>query len=173
MALELMPDLVVMGVHLPRMSGLEATRQILSARPATKILIFSGNVASATVDEALQAGAGGYIFKRAPVDELIGAIDGVMAGKLCLSPEASATILGNYRRKLVGEPEPARAVLSERDKQLLRLISEGRRNKEIATIMTLSPNSIETYRARLMKKILCRSTAELVRFAIREGISLL
>jgi len=141
--------------------------------PATEVIIFSGDPAGALVDEALQAGAGGFIFKQGSVDELIRAIHEVMAGKLCLSPELSAAIVADYQKNLVGDIEPPEPLLSGREKQLLRLISEGRRNKEIAMDMKLSPNSIETYRARLMKKILCRSTAELVRYAIREGISTL
>ena len=171
LALELTPDLVVMDIHLLEMNGLEATRRILSALPATKILILSSDPAGALVDEALRAGACGYIFKRGSAEELARAIDEVMAGKLCLSPELSAAIVEDYQRNLAGAPGPRKPKLSEREKQLLRLITAGRRNKEIAAEMELSPNSIETYRARLMKKVLCRSTAELVRYAIREGIA--
>jgi len=92
LALELTPDLVVMDVHLLGMNGLEATRQILSVLPATKILIFSSTAGGAIVDEALQAGARGYIFKRGTVDELIRGLGEVMAGKLWLSPEVSGAI---------------------------------------------------------------------------------
>jgi DNA-binding NarL/FixJ family response regulator len=171
LAIQTKPDLVVMAFHLLKMDGFEATRQILSALPATKILIFSGATARAQVDEALQAGAHGYISKRSSVDELIRAIDVVMEGNFYLSPELGAAIVEDYQRKLVGEPGPAKPALSEREKQLLRLISAGRRNKEIATEMKLSTNSIETYRARLMKKAGCRSAAALVRYGIREGIA--
>ena len=176
LALETKPDLVVMDIHLADMNGVEATRQILRVLPATKVVICSGDYAGALVEEALKAGAGGFILKTGSVDELIRAIHEVMAGRLCLSPELSAAIVKDYQENLVGEVgdiEPPKPVLSGREKQLLRLIAEGRRNKEIATLLKLSPNSIETYRARLMKKILCRSTAELVRYAIREGISAL
>ena len=171
LAQKLRPDLVIIGVHLLAMDGIEATRQILKALPATKILVFSNESAGARVDEALQAGAHGFIFKRRPVADLTHAIDEVMAGRLCLSPELSAAIVENYQSKLVGKLAPSKSILLPREKQLLRLISAGKRNKEIATELKLSPNSIETYRARLMKKILCRSTAELVRYAIREGIA--
>jgi DNA-binding NarL/FixJ family response regulator len=171
LALELKPDLVVMDVHLPDTSGLEATRQILSALPATKVVIFSSDVAGALVDEALQAGVGGYIFKRGSVEDLMHAIDEVMAGKLCLSPEVSSVIVEGYQRNLVAGAESPKAVLSEREKHLLRLIAEGKRNKEIATELKLSVNSIETYRSRLMKKVGCPSTAELARYAVREGIA--
>ena len=173
LALELTPDLVVLDIHLLDMNGLEATRQILSALPATKILIFSSAAGGDLVDEALQAGARGYVFKRGSVEELIRAIDEVLAGKLYLSPELSAAIVEDHQRKLVGESGQSKPVLSQREQQLLRLISEGLRNKEMATELDLSANTIETYRARLMKKVSCSSTAELVRYAVREGIAAL
>jgi DNA-binding NarL/FixJ family response regulator len=170
-ALELRPDLVVMDLHLPDIGGVDATRQILAGAPGTKIVIFSGDTNRQLVDAALEAGACGYILKKSVEDELIHAIELVTTGKLYLSPEVSAGILEDYRKSLTGESEPAKPVLSEKDKQLLRLICEGRRSKEIAVEMGLSPNSIETYRGRLMKKLGCFSTAELVRFAIREGLA--
>jgi DNA-binding NarL/FixJ family response regulator len=171
LALELRPELVVMDIHLPKMDGIEVIRQILRALPATKIVIFSGDSAATLVDEALQAGACGYILKSGAVKDLIHAIDEVMAGRLCLSPVLSTTIVEDYQRRLFGGPEPSKLVLSEREKQLLRLIAEGRRNKEIAAKLKLSVNSIETYRSRLMKKVGCPSAAQLARYAVREGIA--
>ena len=173
LALELKPDLVVMDLHLLDMNGLEATRRILSVLPATRVVVLSGDATGALVDEALQAGARGYIFKRASTDDLIRSVAEVMAGKLWLSPEVSAAIVADHQRKLLGESEPSKAVLSEREKQMLRLIAEGRRNKEIAEELHLSANTIETYRARLMKRVDCQSTAELVRYAVREKIAAL
>lgn len=170
-ALELQPDLVVMDLHLPDMSGLDATRKILTGIPSAKVVIFSADTDRRRVDAALEAGACGYILKKSVVDELIQAIQLVTAGKLYLSPEVSAGILEDYRKSLTGESEPSKPVVSAKDKRLLRLICEGRRSKEIAVEMGLSPNSIETYRGRLMKRLRCFSTAELVRFAIREGLA--
>ena len=93
-----------------------------------------------------------------------------MAGRLYLSPEVNAAVLRDYRNSL-GKQEPVRkAALSEREKQLLTLIAAGHRNKEIAVQMKISPKSVEAYRSRLMKKLHCPSTAELVRYAIREKI---
>ena len=125
------------------------------------------------VDEALQAGVCGYLSKSSPLEELIHAIDLVMAGRLYLSPDVSADILEDYRKSLNEEPEPSKPFLSEREKQLLRLVAEGRRNKEIATLLSISSKSVEAYRSRVMKKLGCSSSAELVRYAIREGIAAL
>lgn len=171
LAQELTPNLVVMDVHLNDMSGISAARQILNAQPAIKVIIFSSDGARALVDDALQAGVCGYVLKGSSVDEVIRAIDVVMAGKLYLSPAVSAGIAEDHQKSLRKEAEPAKPLLSEREKHLLRMIAEGRRIKEIAVTLKLAPNSVETYRTRLMKKILCRSTAELVRYAIREGIA--
>ena len=172
LALKLRPDLLVMNIHLPAMNGIAATRQILSALPSTKVVIFSGDVTGTLVDEALRAGVGGYISKRDSVEDLIHAIDDVMAGKLCLSPEVNAIVVDGYQKNLVGnKAEPSSSVFSKREKQLLRLMTKGQRNTEIATALKLSVNTIETYRSRLMKKVGCRNMVELVCFAIREGIA--
>lgn len=168
---ELTPDLVLMDVHLPDMNGIELTRLMLKALPAIKVLIFSSDAGRALVDEALEAGACGYLWKSSVLEELTRAIDSVMAGKLYLSPEVSAGVLEDYRKSLVAEPEPSKPVLSERETQLLRLIAAGRRNKEIAAQLALSVKSIEAYRSRLMAKLGCASSADLVRYAIREGIA--
>jgi DNA-binding NarL/FixJ family response regulator len=168
---ELTPDLVVMAIHLPDINGIEVARQILKAQPSVKILIFTRDANRTLVQEALQVGASGYVLKNGGVEEFIHAIEEVMGGKLFLSAEVSAGIVDDYQRSLVGKAGPPKPVLSEREKQLLRLIAEGRRNKEIAAELKLSPNSIETYRARLMKKVGYRNTAQLVRYAIREGIA--
>jgi len=173
LARESPPDLVVMDIHLPDMNGIEVARQILSAQPSVKVVIFSGDTVRAVVDEALQAGVCGYLSKSSPLEELIHAIDLVMAGRLYLSPDVSAEILEDYRKSLTEEAKPLKPLLSDREKQLLRFVAEGRRNKEIATLLSISPKSVEAYRSRVMKKLGCSSSAELVRYAVREGIATL
>jgi len=171
LAQELKPDVVIMDVHMPDMNGIEVTRQILSHQPGAKIIIFSSDADRALVDEALQAGACGYLSKRGAIEELLQAIESVLAGRLYLSPDVSAGILEDYRKSLCHEGEPSKPLLSERERQLLKLVAEGGRNKEIATQLAISTKSVETYRSRLMKKLGCSSPADLVRYAIREGIA--
>jgi DNA-binding NarL/FixJ family response regulator len=170
LAQQLSPDVVVMDIHLPDMNGIEATRQLLGLLPNVKILVFSAEATRDFVDQALEAGASGYLSKTGALEELPQAIEWVMEGKLYLSPQVSAGILEDYRKGLHQISEPAKPVLSERDRQMLRLVAEGCRNKEIAHQLAISTKSVETYRSRLMKRLNYSSPAELVRFAIREGI---
>lgn len=167
---ELVPDLIIMDVHLPDANGIAVTREIVNVLRSVKVIMLSSDGDRGLVDEALQAGACGYVWKQTVAEELVRAIEMVMAGRLYLSPELSAGILEDYRLALVQDPESDKARLSERDKQLLKLVAEGRRNKEIAVELAISPKSVEACRSRLMKKLECRSTAELVRYAIREGV---
>jgi len=161
----------VMDLHLPDMDGIEASRQMLNTLPALKIIIFSGDVTRPSVNAALEAGVRGYLSKNITLEELMRSVDLVMAGRLCLSAEVSAGILEDYRKSLVEPTEPSKPCLSEREKQLLRLVAAGRRNKEIAGQLAVSTKSVESYRSRVMKKLGCSSAADLVRYAIREGIA--
>ena len=171
LAKELELDLVVLDIHLPDMNGIEVARQILAIRPSVKIVIFSSDIVRTVVDEALQAGACGYVSKSSALEELVLAVDSVMAGRLYLSKDVSAGVLEEYRKNLAGNPEPVGMELSEREKKLLRLVAEGRRNKEIATQLGVTPKAIEANRSRLMKKLGVSSSAELVRYAVRQGIA--
>lgn len=171
LARELAPELIVMNAHLPDLDGIQTARQILERQPAIKIIIFSGEATRSLVDEALRAGASGYVLKSGEVAELMRAIDLVRAGYLYLSPEASTGILEDYRNSLGKEAVVLKLVLSEREKQLLRQVAAGRRNKEIALELAISVKSVEAKRSRLMKKLGCASLAELIRHAIRERLA--
>lgn len=167
---QLSPDLIVIDVHLPDINGLDLISRLLQVLPSAKVIVFSGDATRSLIDQALHAGACGYVWKQTSADELIRAIGIVATGKLYLSPEISGGILEDYRTRLSHDAEPEKPFLSERDKMLLRLVTEGRRNKEIAEELEVSTKAVEAYRSRLMKKLGCSSPAELVRFAIREGI---
>jgi DNA-binding NarL/FixJ family response regulator len=171
MARDLNPDLVLMDFYMPEMSGAEATRHIKLTLPTTKVIILSADTSGSCVNEALQAGAHGYLSKTGAVGELVSAISQVMDGKLYLSPEASAGILDDYRKGLIHGGRPPRPCHNERDTQLLRLVAQGRRSKEIAGELAFTTKAVETHRSRLMKRFNCSNTAELVCYAIREGIA--
>ncbi len=168
---ELGPDLVLLDIHLPDIDGVEVSRRILRDHPSVKVVIFSSDTARELVDELLEIGVCGYLSKTSTVEELIAAIDSVMAGKLYLSADVSGGILADYRKKLRNESAPEEPAVSDREKQLLKLVAEGRRNKEISAELNVSVKSVEAYRARLMKKLGCSSSAELVRYAVRAGIA--
>ena len=170
LVVKLTPDLVVLDLHLPDMSGIQAAAQILQLRPATRIVMFSSDPTRSRIDEALEAGASGYVLKTDAVNELADAISAVMAGKIYLSQAVSSGIVEDYAKGLRGEAVPPQPALSEQERQLLNLVAGGKRNKEIADELALSVKSVEALRSRLMKKVGCASSAELVRYAIREGI---
>lgn len=165
------PELVLIDQHLPDTSGIELVRLLLGLEPDTKIILLSDDLERGLADEALRAGAWGYLDKQSTPEELLRAINLVIAGNLYLSTDIATAILEDYRRSLKKGIWFSKPLLSERETQVLRLVVEGRRNKEIASSLDISVKSIETYRLRLMKKTGCSSIAELVRYAIRERIA--
>jgi DNA-binding NarL/FixJ family response regulator len=168
----LAPQLVLMDIHLPDESGVEITRQILAEFPAIKVIALSCDSAPEVVLRALCAGSSGYLAKENGFDELIQAIQTVMDHRLYLSAAASSAVITQFTESSGrGKTGPVGPDLSERERTLLRLISAGNRNKAIATALAVTVKSVETYRLRLQKKLGCTGTAELVRYAIREGIA--
>jgi len=163
---ELRPDVVVMDIHLAATDGIEASRRILAAYPATKIVVLSAETAPETVNRALQSGVSGYVLKEAAGEELIRAIQTVLTGRFYLCPAITTALI---RAHSFNAPTPAKPVLSAREKELIRFIASGLRNKEIAEKLNLSVKSVEANRSRLMTKIGCSSVADLVRYALREG----
>ena len=161
------PDLAILDLHLPDMGGLEVAGYLLKALPRIKILMFSGDTKPFHASEALQAGAHGYVLKSAAGEELAEAIATVFQDKAFVSQQLCCDILARTLGRIQGGCRPN---IHEREVRLLRLISEGLRNKEIAQEMGLSAKSVEAYRGRLMKKLGCESAAELVLYAVREGI---
>jgi DNA-binding NarL/FixJ family response regulator len=167
----LAPHLVLMDLHLPGANGVEITRRILAEFPAVKVIALSHDGSLELVLQALHAGVSAYLLKENGTDELLRAIRAVMDHRLYLSPEISSSVTTHFMRSYVEKRAvPASVILTERERLLLRLIAEGKRNKEIAGSLAVAAKSAETYRSRVMKKLGCASTAELVRYAIREGI---
>lgn len=163
-------DLVLLDVHLHDMSGIEVARRILAVFPEIKVVVLSSDHGHNSVHEALLAGVSGYILKENATDELIRALHAVVSGQLYLCPEISTDIVASYRSGLLPNVAPPQPILSERELQVLKLLADGLRSKEIADNLGIGAKSVETYRARLMEKLKLGSVAELTRYAVREGI---
>lgn len=161
LAEELKPSLVMMDCALPGMSGLDATRSILKKLPGTAILMLSMHSEDTWVRQALDAGARGYILKSAVDMELVTAVRRVVAGELVLDPQVS------HDRTLKGERASG---LTARELEVLQLIVAGKSNKEIAAELDLSANTVAVHRANIMDALGIHKTAELVVYAIRNGL---
>ena len=164
------PNLVVMDIELPDAEGGELTRQLLRETRAMRIIHYSAISDRPTVNAALLAGARGFILRPQIFEQLAPAIKVVMAGGLYLSPELGVGIFEDYRRTLREGRSRCKLVLTERDRSLLKLISEGLRGRDIAARLGLSLGAALSRCARLRRKLGCPRTAKMIRYAIREGI---
>ena len=167
LALELMPDVVVMDVSLPGVGGAEATKQMLAKQPKLKVLALSAHEEAAFARSLLDAGAAGYALKRSACDELVRALRVVAGGGTYLDPAIAGPLVGTQRqRPQIGVPT---ASLSEREVEVIRLVAQGHTSKEMANSLGLSPRTLETYKARAMAKLNLRTRADLIRYALRSG----
>jgi DNA-binding NarL/FixJ family response regulator len=160
LAKELRPNVVVMDCALPGMNGLQATREILEHRPEASILMLSMHSESTWVRQAIEAGAKGYVLKNALDLELGAAIRKIAAGETVFDPQVES------RAPLKGE----RDALTPRELEVLQMIVDGKSNKEIATVLDLSANTVAVHRANIMSTLGIHKTAELVVYAIRAGL---
>ena len=166
LAQSVQPDVVVMDVSMPELNGIEGTRRIMESCPRTRVLALSMHRDSVYVREILRAGARGYLVKDADDDALIGAVRAVARGEGYLSPSVADAVLDDYR-KHVSNPID---LLTSREREVLQLIAEGKTNKEIANILTLSVYTVESHRGRIMEKLNLHSGSDVVRFALRNGL---
>jgi len=166
---KLQPDVVIMDVSMPEMNGAEATEQLKQARPRVKVLALTVHEDKGYLRQLLEAGASGYMLKRAAAEELIRAIRTVAAGGIYLDPTLAGKVVGSFVRNPAGKGGSESMELSERETEVLRLIAAGHSNKEIANRLNLSVKTVETYKARSMEKLGLRGRAEIVRYALQHG----
>jgi len=165
LALELRPDVLIMDIAMPEMTGVEATRRIHENFPDCRILILSMHKDPVYVRESLRAGARGYLLKE-PIDEdLLRAVRALAGGDGFLSPEVSRTVLDDYQQTT--DPFDS---LTAREREVLQLLADGKVAKEVATALDVSVYTVDAHRGRIMKKLGLRSSTELVKFAMRKGL---
>jgi len=170
-ALAVHPDIAILDIGMPLMNGIEATRQIVRRRPDIHVLILSMHANEAYIIQALKAGAKGYLLKDSADTELIRGVAVVASGKSFFSPAVAKVMLDDYVRHLADKGIADRFdTLSEREREIFQLVAEGRSNKEIAELLSVSPATIETHRAHVLQKLDVHNTAELVLYAVRRGV---
>jgi DNA-binding NarL/FixJ family response regulator len=168
----LCPDVVVMDIAMPELNGIEATRRIHASCPSTQVVILSMYYTTEHVFQALHAGARGYLPKESAGIEVIDAVRAVHAGHRYLSHRISDKVIDDYvRQRESAEGSSPLARLKPREREILQLVVEGRSSTEIASRLSLSPKTIETYRSRIMQKLGISDLPGLVRFAILHGLT--
>jgi DNA-binding NarL/FixJ family response regulator len=167
-ALELEPDVVLMDISMPILSGIEATAQIKKARPAVQVVGLSMYDDAEYVTRLLQAGASGYVLKRSAATELAAAVRAAHAGEAFLYPSIARRVIDDYLRRL--DRAPATAGLTPREREILGYIVEGRTNREVAELLTLSVKTVENHRTNLMTKLDAHDRGQLIRAAERLGL---
>jgi len=167
---ELKPDVILMDFAMPNLNGLQATLEIKKNNPKVKILILTMYETGPHVYQILRAGASGYILKKAPTKELISAIEAVFLGEAFLCPSVAKQVLDDYLERAEASEEEAHGELTKRELELIGLIAEGKSNKEIANLLSISVHTVQTHRLNLMKKLDVHDRTQLVRYAIRRGL---
>jgi DNA-binding NarL/FixJ family response regulator len=166
LASRLRPDVVVMDVVMPGMNGIEATHRILAESPDTKVVALSVYTDKRYVAKMLEAGAAGYVLKLAAHGLLLEAIRTVLRGGIFLSPE-----IAPLADEISPAPDSALQALGSREREVLQLVAEGRTSPEIAALLHIAPKTVETHRQNIMRKLGIHRLADLVKYALREGLT--
>ncbi len=163
------PDLVILDVSMPNLRGIEAIPEIHRMQPDVKVLILTMHREEEYLYQAISAGANGYLLKDDAEKELFAAIENIKKGKLYISPRLTDQSMQNWARLRRGENDShVDEVLTVRQREILKLIAEGKSNKEIGDLLCLSVRTVERHRANIMNKLNIRKTAELVQYALRK-----
>jgi DNA-binding NarL/FixJ family response regulator len=166
---ELKPDLVLTDIAMPQMNGTEAIGYLKSRNPDLKVIALTMYTGADYVHACFRAGANGYVLKDDGQTEFLGAVKNVLAGKTYISPAVSDVVVNGYLG--VGSARPTWSDLTVREREVLKLVAEGYRNREIAELLSVSQKTVEKHRTNLMSKLDLHSTAALTTFAIEHGIT--
>lgn len=171
LAEQLTPDVAIMDIGMPQLNGIEATSQILKVSPQTKVVILSMHSDETYILRALTAGAKAYLLKDTAENDVLAGVRAVLQGKAYFSPAIAQTLLEDYigylRRRGLDDTYD---LLTEREREVLQLLAEGKSNKEVANLLHVGLSTVETHRTNLMQKLNLHSTAEIVLYAVRKRI---
>ena len=168
---QLRPDVVLMDLAMPGLSGLEAIRTMTAEAQETRVVALTGSESDELFFQTLEAGASGYVLKGGEASDMITAVRAAAQGEVFLHPSMSRKLLGDYLQLRRGERErdPYDA-LTDREREVLQLIAGGHTNREVASMLTLSPNTVQTHRMHIMEKLGLSSRADLIAYAVGKGL---
>jgi two-component system, NarL family, response regulator NreC len=167
----LRPDVAILDIAMPRLNGIDAAERALKHNPQLKVCFLSMYADESYVLRALSAGARGYLLKDSTETDLVPALRTIAQGRPFFSPTISAMLLSDYMRHLQQRgQEDSYRLLTDREKEVLQLLAEGRTNKEVATVLGVGVSTVETHRANLMQKLGLHNTAEIVLYAVRKSL---
>ena len=168
---ELQPDLAILDIAMPQLNGIEVAAQAIRHNPQLRVIMLSMHAHESYVIRSLTAGAKGYLLKDATEEDLVPAVRAVSQGRSFFSPAISHILAEDYVRYLQQSgQEDSYSLLTDREKEILQLLAEGRSNKEVASLLGIGLSTVETHRANTMQKLALHNTAELVLYAVRKGI---
>jgi DNA-binding NarL/FixJ family response regulator len=171
LAHQLRPNLVIVDIQMPMLNGIDASAQIVKDNPATAVIILSMYSDESYILRALNAGAKGYLLKDSVETDILNAVSAVMKGKPFFSPAITETLLEDYIRLMNQRGiQDSYNLLTEREKEVLQLLAQGKTNKEVAALLDLSTYTVDSHRANLMQKLSLRNTAEIVLYAVRKNL---
>jgi DNA-binding NarL/FixJ family response regulator len=165
------PDMVILDITMPNIRGIEAIQEIRTIHPESKILVLTMHKDMEYLHQAISSGAHGYLLKEDADRELFSAIDTVKQGKIYVSPKLSQYLTEDWARIHRGEHEPASEIepLTTRERQILKLVAEGKSSKEVASLLNISIRTVEHHRANIMDELNLKNVAELIKYAIQKG----
>lgn len=170
-AKETQPDVAILDISMPELSGLEATRLIKTESPETRVLILTMHESDEYFFRALEAGASGYVLKKAATQDLIAATRAVARGEAFLYPSVAKKLISDYLQRVQsGSEQTGYSSLSEREREILLLIAEGSSNQQIADRLSVTTSTVQTHRAHILEKLGLQTTADLIKYAVQHGL---
>lgn len=164
-------DLVIMDVGMPDLNGIDATRQVMATAPRVKVLALSMHSDKRYVGEMFRAGASAYLLKDCAFEELADAIEVVLAGRAYISPQIAGSLVREFVSHPATDERSPYEILTPREREVLQLLAEGKMVKQIAAHLNISSKTVETHRHQIMNKLNVSNLAELIKYAVREGLT--